>query len=397
MKASKLANILFISAFLTFIFVIMVVTIAKPKLKVSYYENRELAQQPELDARAMLDSSYFYRWERFFADQAAGRATLVRLGTLIDLEVIKRPVVNEVIRSGGIYLGFNEFESVDPVLIRSQSKEIVGELSALNEVITSYGGVLYYVTVPSHYSWYADKYPWYLNNRKEYTEASLEAFTSDMYDAGIGLIEMKEILAGIEEPPPLFFSSDHHFTFRGAYETYRAIINRVNGDGKYDLPLLDGKDLSFLPLENPFLGSRLRKILGIPGITERTEIAIPHEEIPFTRTDRGKTWEVPSVYSLPQNGWDVIDYHIYMNGDISETVIDTGRQLPSVLIYGDSYTNAVECLMYLSCGVMRSVDLRDYKDMSLAEYVETYKPDIVVGIRGYEVLLEMTGNGVLMS
>jgi len=25
-----------------------------------------------------------------------------------------------------------------------------------------------------------------------------------------------------------------------------------------------------------------------------------------------------------------------------------------------------------------------------------YKPDIVIGIRGYEVLLEKTGNGVLM-
>jgi len=397
MRGKKFADLLFIAAFLIFIFTVAVVTVIKPKALTSYYENRTLARQPELAANTMPDAGYFYRWERFFTDHAAGRATLVRLSTLIDLNIIKRPVVNDVVTSDGIYLGFNAFETVAPDRIRNESRAMVDELSAFDSVVSSYGGVFYFVTVPEHYSWYADRYPQFLNNRNEYTAASLDAFKSDMSEAGVNFIEMGGILEKLSEPPAIFSASDHHFTFRGAYETYRAIINRINGDTVFTLPLYSEDDLIFSEVENPFLGSRMRRLLGIPGLTEHIDIARPIEEVRFTRTDNGKPWDVPRVYSLPDNVWDVVDYRVYMGGDIPETVIDTGRDLPSVLIYGDSFTNAVECLMYLSAGVFRSVDLRHYNDMSLSEYVEMYKPDIVIGIRGYEVLLEMTGNGVLMN
>ena len=82
-------------------------------------------------------------------------------------------------------------------------------------------------------------------------------------------------------------------------------------------------------------------------------------------------------------------YSLYMGGDVGETVIETGRpDLPSILIYGDSFTNPVECLAYYSFDEMRSIDLRHYKDMTLA-----YQPDIVVGIRDYEALLSTDFNG----
>lgn len=81
-------------------------------------------------------------------------------------------------------------------------------------------------------------------------------------------------------------------------------------------------------------------------------------------------------------------------GDIAETVIDTGRdELPSLLIYGDSFTNPVEGLMYYSFDEMRTVDLRHYKDMTLADDIALYQPDVVVGIRDYESLLFTDYNG----
>ena len=400
MKTYKIANILFVSVFLIFILLGMAVTIFKPKESVSYYENRTLAAQPEIKAELMLESDYFYRWERFLTDHAAARSTLVRLGAYIDLNIVKRPVVNDVITvntfSGDdLYLGFNAYETIDPQSIRNQAVSIVTEIKSLSDVITGYGGSLYYVSVPAHYAWYADQYPWYLNNRAEYTSLSLEEFRDAMLSAGLNHIAIGDILPEIFDPPRLYSLSDHHYTFRGAYETYRAIIDRINSDGLYTLPFYSEDDLTFSTLENPFLGSRMRRILSIPGLTEHIEIAVPNEEVSFTRTDNGRQREIPTVYSLPYNVWDVVDYTIYMGGDVPETVIETGRDLPSVLIFGDSSTNAVECLMYLSCGEFRSVDLRHYKEMPLSAYVEKYRPDIVIGIRGYEVLLEMTGNGVL--
>lgn len=42
---------------------------------------------------------------------------------------------------------------------------------------------------------------------------------------------------------------------------------------------------------------------------------------------------------------------------------------------------------------MRTIDLRHYKDMTLADYIALYQPDVVVGIRDYESLLSTDYNG----
>ena len=400
MNSKRLSRIIFVSVFLAFILIISAVIIIKPKLQTSYYENRALAQRPPVNYRSIIVNNYFNRWERFFSDQAAGRQTLVQLATMIDLDIIKRPVVNDVVVSHGVYLRFNEFDPVDKVQIREQSKAVVDELASFRDVVSSYGGEFYYVAVPAHYDWFADKYPWYLNNRSDYTQASLEAFTSDMANAGINLIlpDLHPDPAGADGGRPLYSASDHHFTFYGAYDVYRPIIERINSDGKYFLPLLEeGVNFDFQPLPNPYMGSRMRMLMNVPGITERTAIASLYDDIPFTRSDNGVFQKNPFIYYLPNDAREVITYGIYMGGDIAETVIDTGRDLPSVLIYGESYTNAIECLMYASCGVMRSVDLRYYKDMPLSEYVKLYKPDIVLCIRGYDALTLITDNGSVMG
>ena len=397
-KSKKLADILFVSAFLIFIAVISAVTIVKPKLQVSYYENRTLWQRPDTKFSSMLVNNYFNRWERFLCDQAAGRQTLVQLATRIDLNVIRRPVVHDVVVSEGVFLRYNGFGPVNKTLIAEQSRNVVAELSALRDVVESYGGALYYVAIPAHYTWFADKYPWYLDSREAYTDAAYEAFVSDMADAGIGLIltGMDPDTEGAEEERALYSASDHHFTFYGAYETYRSIVDRINSDGVFYLPpLVEGVNFEFYTLPNPYMGSRMRMLMNIPGITERTTIAVLNEEIPFTRADNGVVSGKPTVYTLPFGQREVVNYGIYMGGDHAETVIDTGRDLPSVLIYGESYTNAVESLMYASCGEMRSIDLRHYKEMPLIEYVEIYRPDIVLCVRGYEALVYIHDNGTV--
>ena len=135
--------------------------------------------------------------------------------------------------------------------------------------------------------------------------------------------------------------------------------------------------------------------MGIVPLEEHLYRAQFREEIPFTRTDNGAP-VAAEVYSDAAFENGSVTYSLYMGGDIAETVIDTNRpELPSVLIYGDSFTNAVEVLAYYSFDEMRSVDLRHYDEMSLAQYVEKYRPDIVVCIRDYESLLATDGNGEL--
>ena len=89
---------------------------------------------------------------------------------------------------------------------------------------------------------------------------------------------------------------------------------------------------------------------------------------------------------------------LYMGGDIAETVIRTDRpELPNALIFGDSFTNPVECLAYYSFNELRSVDLRHYTVQSLSDYIAAYQPDVVLCVRDYQSLLLREFNGDFFS
>lgn len=393
MKQKKIANIVLVLAFAGFLAAAMVITLGKPQGGWSYYENRTLAQMEELTPQTLWDGTFANSVEPTLQDYAAGRNTLLKLSAWMDMELFHRPVVNQVIPAEGMLLSWNPYETPDPELIQQQADAMAGQLGALRDVVESYGGKFYYVAVPGQYTYFEETHSDFLNNRATYTDLEIPAFQQAMEEQGVTLIEMGEILAQQGNPPEYYSTVDYHYTFGGAYATYLAILERINQDFDHSLTVLDEDSLVRETLPNPYLGSRARKVFGLWETDEKLEIGLPSQPIPFSRTDNGQ--EVPAtVYTLPGNDTDEVAYAAYMGGDIAETVIDTGRdELPSLLIYGDSFTNPVEGLMYYSFDEMRTIDLRHYKDMTLADYIALYQPDVVVGIRDYESLLSTDYNG----
>ena len=68
-----------------------------------------------------------------------------------------------------------------------------------------------------------------------------------------------------------------------------------------------------------------------------------------------------------------------MGGDIAETVIETGRSwLPDCIIFGDSFTNALETALYCSFDTTVALDFRHNKARTIYDYIEEYKPDVVI-------------------
>ena len=143
------------------------------------------------------------------------------------------------------------------------------------------------------------------------------------------------------------------------------------------------------------MGSRTRKLMGLRGNGEHLLTAEFTAPLPFTRQDNGAD-TAPTVYALPADEDAPVLYALYMGGDIAETVLSTDRpDRPDGLIFGDSFTNAVECLAYYSFDQLRSLDLRHDTDMALTEYIKLYRPEVVICIRDYEALLSRDANGDL--
>jgi hypothetical protein len=360
----------------------------------SYYENRNLSSSPEITVEGIMDGSFFTNLETYIKERTAVRETFLRLSTFIDLYILHRPVVNEVVIGKDTLLPYNNYEIVSDYNVNYYSDVVSQNLSAHTELVESYNGSFYYVAVPCQYVCKSDDYPWYLNNRSEYTSASREALFTKLDAASVDYIDMLEYYEKAGRPDSYTSNIDNHYSILGGYATYREIIDRINADGKYALDPLEEGEFSYSEVETRYLGSRTRKLFDMWNISEPLGVITPHTEVPFIRYNYGSEG-TPSVYSIPGEEELYSTYGVYMGGDISETIIETNRpELPSILIYGDSFTNAVESLLWYNFDTMYSLDYRYYDEMDLHSYIEKYKPDIVICIRDYEAILAPWGNGI---
>ncbi|MEL4105407.1 hypothetical protein AAFA46_01015 [Oscillospiraceae bacterium WX1] len=395
MKLQKASNTLFLFCFLAFIYIGAAVTVLKPRADTSYFENRPLAAAPVLSSSSLIDGSFFTAWETYLKDHAAARETLLKVGTMIDLSVLHRPVVNDIVPTNGLLLSYNDYKVVDSAKIEAASAAMADSMKALYDMIKQDGGTFCFVAVPGQTDYDRQEYPAYLDNGGALTDTVVADFKQDMADRGVPFVDLGTVFDDLGHPAGYYSKTDHHFTFEGAFSANQAIIRQIEHDTGKSLPQLTSNDVSFETLPNPFLGSRARKLFNLIDSNEHAIIGTLKNPISFTRVNNGVA--VPAtVYAPPASPDETVSYTVYMGGDIAETVIDTERPaLPNVLIVGDSYTNAIECLMYASFNEMRSLDLRHYTAMPLADYIKQYKPDVVIMIRDYSVLVTPGGNGTV--
>lgn len=398
LKIERLSSFCVIIIFLGFIFGLSILSaynMLTHYISYSYYENRILASFPIIEKETILDGSFFSKIEDWCRDHTAKRNSVLAYHTKLNMNVLKRPVVNEVVVTDDVLLPYKSPEIVDYTNVDSLA-EMVGEhLLSHSELCESYGGQFYYVAVPCQYVYYEDRYPWYLNSRSEYTKASSAALFSKLDNVGVSYIDMLEDFNKKGHLPEYSSSIDNHYSIFGALETYNVLMNKINEDTSLNLHIMTEDDYTVTVLPNPYVGSRTRKLLGLRDSDEKMSIIIPNENIPFTRWNWGnETPGASTVYSLPDSETEDVLYKLYMGGDCSITKIETNRpDLPTLLIYGDSFTNAIESLIWYNFDTMYSLDFRHYTEMTLEEFIAENKPDIVVCVRDYEQLINPNSNG----
>lgn len=392
-RKKRRASDLFVSfCFLAFLFTAMVVTVVREKSDYSYFENRMLAAMPVYTPEGDGDGSYVNQLETYLSDHTALRNTLLKVKTGVDL-ALHRPVVNDVVVGDGILLPYLPAEQVDEADIAARAAFMADNLKRISDTVSSYGGHYFYVHVPCQYAYYPDRYPDFLNNRKQSSQLNVEYLTRELEAREVNFVDVSIDLRAAGMPEWYGSQVDDHYSMYGAFFAYQRVLERVVERTGLNIPILREDDVNIRALKNPYLGSRERKLLALQNLEEPLYVLHPNQWVFFSRTDCGERSR-SSVYALPYNEWDQLNYNLYMGGDMAETRINTGRRdLPTVLIYGDSFTNAMECVLYLSFDKMYSLDLRHYKDMSLTDYIEQVKPDVVLCIRDTYTLLDPSDNG----
>ncbi len=206
-------------------------------------------------------------------------------------------------------------------------------------------------------------------------------------------LNMQATFDAMGMPEELYAQSDHHYTYYGAYVTYQTIMDYIKEEMGLDLFVLSEDTFEIVPLEQSYLGSRNRAIYGMWDGEEPFYMGVQTDPVPFTRYDNGVEVEA-TVYGEIYG--DTVTYDFYMGGDKAETWIQTDRSdLPNLLIFGDSFTNALETMLYASFNETRSLDLRYYTEQGVLDYIAEYQPDVVLCIRDDHSYLAEVGNGVI--
>ena len=384
---SKISSIFVTVCFVLVLIVLAVLTVLDSDETFSFFENRNLATMPVPTVQSVSDGSYFTALGGFIKDHAAAREVMLKASALLDLKVLKRPVANGIYVGENVLLPYFDHETVDSVKISEDAKAVAEKIEKTATITESYGGKYYFTAIPCQYMCYEDSYPWYLNSRSEYLSESSSAFFAELDSRDISLIDMMEVYEASGRPDYFTSTVDHHFGIEGAYYTYREILKRLSEDTELDVPVLLEEDMTIETLPNRYIGSRSRKIFGFWDSDEKLSLIKPKENVPFTRYDNGFN-VASSLFNLPQSDTEDVLYTTYMGGDVAHTMIDTGREdLPTILIYGESFTNAVETIAWYSFDTMHALDMRHYKDMSVDDFITIVQPDVVVCIRDYSVLL----------
>ena len=383
-------QVCFLGLVLLLISAVPLLTLFSTEHGVSFYEQRTLAVMPVPTVKTVLNGEFFAQIETFLKDHIFARDALLAANTAAEL-ALDRVSVNglavtdtHLLDDYGYYLW-----QLDYLTAQAESK--AAGYAALNRTVTDYGGYFCYLGVPQHTTYFADRYPKFMDDRLWHTTGIRDAFSAAMAEKGVPFIDMYAAYQSAGMPEEYYFDSDHHYSTEGAFFAVQTLLAQLAEQS--GLTYLTQADYDCRTLENPFLGSSNRKLYGLWPSRDRITVMTPLQEIPFTRTDNGCAAE--HIWQLPQDAVEPVTYDVYMGGDIAETVICTNRpEKPSILIYGDSFTNPAEALLWPNFNETRSLDFRYYTEKSLTEYIAAYKPDFVVCIRDESTYLTDGGNGI---
>lgn len=381
--------------FLAVLFVVPIATAFTEKNSYSVYENRNIEQFPDLNKNTFFSGEFSADITKYYSDNIVARDDFLKSYVTFNRKIMRKKEVNGVVFGDGVLLAYNSTDYFDKQKIDEQIKSMTQNIYELDRFVNENGGDFYYIGVPEQFSALSEYYPEYFCTQKEKLDYLNSVFFNSLEAKGVNALNMRNVFLREGNSFEKYSHIDHHFNYFGAFDIYTNIINFINEKSNFDITPIKSEELDFFELENRYLGSRNRKIYDLFQNNEKIIGAYPkkNKEVPFLRYDNGEKVD-SELYKIPKDKNSYVDYTVYMGGDIAETVIDTGREtLPNVLLFGDSFTNPVETLLYMNFNKMFVLDLRHYNKKTLYEYIEEIKPDIVLSLRDDTSYLTTEGNG----
>lgn len=182
-----------------------------------------------------------------------------------------------------------------------------------------------------------------------------------------------------------YYKTDHHWNGYGVYEAYKDIINMIGEDFNIEKP----KKPEFEIINHSFYGTKASKIGYICQPDRIISMKVDTKEyscyIDGLLVDDNKFLD---DYKKNGNTTPYTDYQIAFGSCDYETIYDFKTEnKPNVLVFGDSYINAMKKSLASHFNKTIYIDMRsNVGEFSLDEYINKYDIDAILFLQYYEDL-----------
>lgn len=358
-KVFTFVGIIFIFSLFTFLF--------RDESSFIQAENRYANSFPKINKKEILNGDYFPKFEKFYNDAVFQRTGLLKVKNVVDMKIMRKPVISDVIFSKDRTKLFRFRKTEDDVDIVKMNKSL-NRWESIKKVLDKKKIPIVVLPIPDQSHMFPEEYPSYAFNHEERYKLMKKEFLNRLDKIGIDYLDMEEVFK--LDPDKYYYKGDHHPNFNATLAVYDKLLPYMKSKG---IEVNDVRNESKVKEGSKrFIGSHSRKIFGLLHEDIRMKYLEPLNRIEYTRFDNGKK-SVKKIFE------DSNYYNSYMGGDIPETVINTARKdKPNIMVLGDSTTNALESVLWMNSNKFVSLDFRHYKEKNLLEYLENYNPDIII-------------------
>ncbi len=365
MWKQNIRNIFFITI-IVLISLVFLVKIMINNNEYNYVDNRMSYKLEIPDINSFFDGSYQKNMENAIADQIPkyqyfklGYNKLKKIVSVNFVKSFDNEVVKNYVNLGGInsFDGYLLYEPYTKEKFESISENDIYNTNLLKQK-TNANVYLYFVETDAMYN-YATK------SATDYKSYLFDNLNID----GYGYFDVSDF----EDYKKYFYKTDHHWNYLGSYEGYREIAKMMRFDNILK-PV--GKECYD---DVKFNGSKMRDLANLSIYTDTLcvyQYDYPRYEIYDSGNKVAKYGmdydEIKSNSTLTYGdiyGWDTKEL-IFVNKNATNN--------KKLLIYANSYSNAINKLLASNYSKTYVIDGRHYNDMTMVDYINEHHIDDVL-------------------
>lgn len=351
MKKIKKYPLTFIILF--FIFIVFVIDIFNSDIYFSNYENRTLAQKPNINYSDLVSGRFSKNYERYINDQFIFRDNWINLKS--GSELLLGKLENNNIIYGKENFLFDKVESID-------NKSLEKNLSTIKDFTDrNSDSNISFMIIPSSFTIYKDLLPKGISliDEKSYIESIYSKFDNTKNIELVGLLKENN-------NEYIYYKTDHHWTSYGAYLAYRE-FSKIN---------------NIVPIEieavNPnyvydFYGTYFSKSKKFNAESDTitfydiNNIDITIDGVEVENINDDEKWSSSDKYSA------------FLRGNNGLTIINNNniKDNSRILVIKDSYANSYIQFLANNYKEVYIIDLRSFP-YNFNEFYESYKFDNVL-------------------